>query len=97
MWRGLLDVGVHHLGDPDPQRRVKPFRDTRGPGEEAVAKMFETLGKSDSPKARRDQAILRLLFDLGLRRESIVSLHLQLVPKLGAIRMIVVEGFKPET
>jgi len=35
--------------------------------------MFETLGKSDSPKARRDQAILRLLFDLGLRRESIVS------------------------
>jgi integrase len=39
--------------------------------------MFETLGKSDSPKARRDQAILRLLFDLGLRRESIVSLDLQ--------------------
>jgi integrase/recombinase XerC len=60
-----------------PCRRVEPFRDTRGPGEEAVAKMFETLGKSDSPKARRDQAILRLLFDLGLRRESIVSLDLQ--------------------
>jgi len=60
-----------------PSRRVEPFRDTRGPGEEAVAKMFATLGKSDSPKARRDQAILRLLFDLGLRRESIVSLDLQ--------------------
>jgi site-specific recombinase XerC len=60
-----------------PSRRVEPFRDTRGPGELAVAKRFETLGKSGSPKARRDQAILRLLFDLGLRRESIVFLDLQ--------------------
>lgn len=60
-----------------PSRRVEPFRDTRGPGEGAITKMFETLGKSDSTKARRDQAILRLLFDLGLRRESIVSLDLQ--------------------
>ena len=39
--------------------------------------MFVTLAKSDSTKSRRDQAILRLLFDLGLRRESIVSLDLQ--------------------
>jgi len=60
-----------------PSRRDEPFRDTRGPGEESVAKMIATLGKTDSPKARRDQAILRLLFDLGLRRESIVSLDLQ--------------------
>ena len=47
-----------------PRRRGEHFRDTRGPGEEAVAKLFATLGKSDFPKARRDQAILRLLFDL---------------------------------
>ncbi len=60
-----------------PSRRVEPFRDTRGPAEQAVEKVFETLGKSDSPKVRRDQAILRLLFDLGLRRESIVPLDIQ--------------------
>jgi len=60
-----------------PSRRVEPFRDTRGPREEAVANMFEILGTADTPKARHDESILRLLFDLGLSRESIVSLDLQ--------------------
>ena len=73
-------------------RRVEPFRNTRWPGEEAVAKTFETLGKSDSTKARRDQAILRLLFDLGLRRESIVSLDLQRWSDEGRTLQVMLKG-----
>lgn len=56
--------------------RTCPTRDTRGPGAEAVAQMVELLEQEETPKARRDLAILRLLYDLGLRRAETVSIDL---------------------
>lgn len=58
------------------------YRDTRGPGVEGVRAMLAHLEGRDEPKALRDYAILRLLFDLALRRAEVVSLdvaHVDLV------------------
>lgn len=57
-----------------PGVRTEVYRDTRGPGLEGVRAMLRILEGARSPKAIRDRAILRLLFDLGLRREEICSL-----------------------
>lgn len=53
-----------------------PYRDTRGPGRSAVQRLFDTNGNRLRPKALRDQAAIRLLYDLGLRRAEVVSLDL---------------------
>lgn len=57
--------------------KAETYRDTRGPGENGVRLMFQTLENRRSPKQKRDYAILRLLWDLGLRRSSVVSLDLE--------------------
>ena len=53
------------------------YRDTRGPGHDGWRRLWsfaEALG--DSQKARRDRAVLRLLYDRGLRRGELVVLDL---------------------
>jgi integrase/recombinase XerC len=57
-----------------PNVKSENYRDTRGPGLDAVARMFAELAGRKDPKAVRDRAILRLLFDLGLRRGEVVAL-----------------------
>ncbi len=49
--------------------RVQPFRDTKGPGRDVVRAMLRVAGGLIQPEWRRarDVAIIRLLFDLGLR------------------------------
>lgn len=54
--------------------RVTPYRDTSGPGKEFIKQMVEHLSNQRSEKAVRDLAILRLLYDLGLRRGEVCSL-----------------------
>ena len=68
--------------------KSKPYRDTEGPGTRNVRRMLglvegrkKTGNKKDNqqetrtnPKAIRDFAILRLLYDLALRRGEVVSL-----------------------
>lgn len=54
--------------------RAQGFRDTRGPGLEGVRAMMAHLRGLPGPKAQRDLAIIRLLFDLGLRRSEVVGL-----------------------
>jgi integrase/recombinase XerC len=51
-----------------------PYRDTRGPGEEAVASMLDRLAARGDAKGVRDAAILRLLHDRVLRRGEVCSL-----------------------
>lgn len=56
--------------------KITAYRDTAGPGHDNVAKMIEATDST------RDRAILRFLYDLGLRRGEVVSLdyeHLDLV------------------
>ena len=53
-------------------------RDTRGPGTVGVRRLLSHAGAHRSPAhAARDQALVRLMFDLGLRRGSVVSLDLE--------------------
>lgn len=58
--------------------RTYPYRDTSGPSLELVSKLLEQAASHKRPlKATRDVAILRLLFDQGLRRKEIVGLDLE--------------------
>jgi integrase/recombinase XerC len=60
-----------------PGLRAEPYRDTAGPGKEGVRKLLaQVTGRTDA-KALRDLAILRLAYDLGLRRMEIVGLDVQ--------------------
>lgn len=53
------------------------YRDTRGPGVEGVRRLFALTDARVDAKAKRDKAIIRLLFDLGLRRGEVVSLDVE--------------------
>lgn len=69
--------------------RSESYRDTAGPGREAVSALLKWLAveaknpmrlPSDDRRRRRlirDRAIIRLLFDLALRREEAVSLNME--------------------
>jgi len=53
------------------------YRDTAGPGREGWRAMLAALDAGgDTPKVRRDQALVRLLHDRGLRRGEAVALDL---------------------
>lgn len=52
---------------------VEAYRDTAGPGLAGVVAIFQAV-KGRTPKAKRDRAILRMIYDLGLRRAEVVSL-----------------------
>ena len=61
---------------PDDLRRpkVEPYRDTEGPGIVAVVRMVAALDTTSSAGAR-DVAVIRLLFNQGLRRNEVVTLN----------------------
>ncbi len=54
--------------------KTEPYRDTRGPGLEGFKRMLNITKERNDCKGARDFAILRLLFDLGLRRGEVVAL-----------------------
>jgi integrase/recombinase XerC len=53
------------------------YRDTRGPGAEAIGAVIRGLGDQASVKAIRDRAIISLVYDLALRRAEAVGLDLE--------------------
>src|SRR5260370_38079795 len=55
----------------------QPNSDTRGPGRAGFREMLDTLAKRKDPKGMRDRALLRCLFDLGLRRAEVLGLDLE--------------------
>jgi integrase/recombinase XerC len=57
-----------------PNVRSEAYRDTRGPGKDGVRRLLDALGTDDTPLTHRNRAILRLLYDLGLRRGEVVAL-----------------------
>jgi integrase/recombinase XerC len=52
---------------------VSPLRDTRGPGAENVQRLLAQAEKRTDKKGRRDYAMLRLMFDLAMRRGEQLS------------------------
>ena len=59
-----------------PNLKSKAYRDTRGPGRNGVTSMLAELGGKRNPKALRDTAIVRLLYDLALRRAEVCRLDM---------------------
>lgn len=57
-----------------PGLPAEPYRDTRGPGLAGVRRLLRRIARRQDRKGRRDLAIVRLLFDLGLRRGEVVRL-----------------------
>lgn len=57
--------------------KSESYRDTRGPGRGGVRRLLDTLASKTGPKARRDEALVRLLYDLGLRRGEAAALDLK--------------------
>lgn len=70
--QGLVPWGIDV-----PGQRVKPYRDTRGPGRIGVRAVLSAAADATTPIEIRDLAILRLLADLALRRGEVVSLDLE--------------------
>jgi integrase/recombinase XerC len=56
--------------------KSQPYRDTKGPGKNGYRAMLDQAQKAKEAKAIRDQAILHLLYDMGLRRGEVISLDL---------------------
>jgi integrase/recombinase XerC len=64
-----------------PDLPTAAYRDTRGPGRDGVRRLLDVLETRVDAKAARDRALIRCLYDLGLRRAEAVSLdvdHLDL-------------------
>jgi integrase/recombinase XerC len=60
------------------RRPEETLKDTRGPGKDGVRLLLEALKeRGDDPKARRDAALIRLMFDLALRRNEALSLDIE--------------------
>lgn len=57
--------------------KSQPYRDTHGPGLEGTRAMLAKAGEQAPVKAARDSALIRLMFDLGLRRGEICGLDLE--------------------
>lgn len=62
---------------------ARSYRDTSGPGAEGVRALVRTLAARTDAKGRRDLAIVRLLFDMGLRRAEVVSLDVAHFDRMG--------------
>lgn len=56
--------------------KIDSERDLRGPGRAQMKQVLNALSQRSDPKSLRDLAILRLLYDLGLRRGEVTSLDL---------------------
>jgi len=57
--------------------RIEKYRDTRGPGLEKVQAVLSNLAGRSDPKGTRDHALIRLMFDLGLRVNEVLGLDIE--------------------
>lgn len=82
----MLGLVAWHIEIDD--LRSDPYRDTRGPGEMAIRAMLVQLRARGDAKALRDVALIRLMYDCGLRRGEVCALDRESwVPQKGlAIR-----------
>lgn len=60
-----------------PGVESQPYRDTRGPGAAGFRSMLRSLEGRQDAKGARDRALLRLLFDMALRRGEVVALDVE--------------------
>ena len=63
--------------------KAQSYRDTRGPGLAGTRALLGAAAAKSPAKAARDTAIIRLMFDLGLRRGEVVGLDVDDVDRDG--------------
>lgn len=69
--------------------KSEKYRNTRGPQDDVVAKMIFAAKKREDSKGLRDEAIIRLLYDLALRRGEVCSLDIEHVNlQLGTVSVL---------
>lgn len=68
------------------------YRDTRGPGRDGVRALIDQAKDRGDDKGVRDQAVLRLLHDVGLRRGEVVGLDLAHVDVAASVVWILGKG-----
>jgi integrase/recombinase XerC len=71
---------------------IEPYRDTRGPGQEGVTKLLQALAERKDAKGARDRAMIRLMYDLALRRAEVVSLDLSHIDPIEGIVWVLGKG-----
>jgi integrase/recombinase XerC len=64
--------------------RTAPCRDTRGPGAVGVAQLLQAAATRTDAKGLRDVAIVRVLYDLGLRCEETANLDVADLDETGS-------------
>jgi integrase/recombinase XerC len=57
--------------------RAEAYRETAGPGVGGIRQVLARLDRRTDAKGLRDRAVLRLLFDLALRRQEVVGLDVE--------------------
>jgi len=72
--------------------KVWQYRDTRGPGREGYRELLAGADTEREPMRSRDIAILHLLYDLALRRESVSLLNMDDVDVEGGVIAVSVKG-----
>lgn len=79
--RSLLRLArILGLANWEPEMRrekVEKLKDTRGPGREKVIQLIDTEAAKITATAARNLALLRLNYDLALRRESILRIDVE--------------------
>ncbi len=75
-----------------PGLKTEAYRDTAGPGVKGVRRLLHAAGTRADAKGTRDTAILRLLFDLGLRRAEVVALDVSDVDLASGTVMVLGKG-----
>ena len=69
------------------------YRDTAGPGKKGFKRMLEAAAARTDAKGVRDRALLRLLFDLGLRRAEAVGLDVEHFDREAGVVSILGKGW----
>jgi integrase/recombinase XerC len=54
--------------------QAQPYRDTRGPGKAGVDNLLREISRRQDAKGIRDFALIKLMFDLAMRRSELVAL-----------------------
>ncbi len=84
---GLVTWGLEVEG-----LRSEAYRDTRGPGTDGYRRLLAQLDARTDPRSVRDRAVVRLLYDLGLRRAEVCRLDVADYDQGGAALAVLGKG-----
>lgn len=75
-----------------PGVKEEKYRDTRGPGLEGFRRLLLVADALPDPRRLRDRLLLRLLWDLGLRRNEVITINAENVDLEGETIQITGKG-----